>query len=156
MKIYNSVQVKSGASAAAERNTIGKDDFLKILAAQLQNQDPLSTKDNSEYINQMTQFSILEQLQNLNTSTNVMILNQKFQEGNMMLGKTVTVMLTDGTIVSGEVESIMAGIGTVNIVIDGNQYRLDDVVEIQDDRADERIIQKFEELKNGSSEEDVL
>jgi flagellar basal-body rod modification protein FlgD len=54
------------AAAGAEANIVDKDGFLKLLIAQMQNQDPLSPMDNTEFLSQMAQFSELEQLQNIN------------------------------------------------------------------------------------------
>jgi flagellar basal-body rod modification protein FlgD len=50
-------QVTNGMSEA-----IDKDGFLRLLLTQLQNQDPLDPMDNAGFIQQMTQFSSLEQL----------------------------------------------------------------------------------------------
>ncbi|NOY13967.1 MAG: flagellar hook assembly protein FlgD [Deltaproteobacteria bacterium] len=48
--------------------SMGKDDFLKLLVAQLQNQDPMNPADPTEFTSQLAQFSQLEQLSNINSS----------------------------------------------------------------------------------------
>lgn len=48
--------------AAAERAELGQEDFLAMLIAQLENQDPLEPQDGTEFTAQLAQFSSLEQL----------------------------------------------------------------------------------------------
>jgi flagellar basal-body rod modification protein FlgD len=53
-------------TAAVSEDVLGKDDFLTLLVAQLQNQDPLNPMESTEFTAQLAQFSSLEQLYNVN------------------------------------------------------------------------------------------
>ena len=55
-----------GQKAVTPKNSMGKDDFLKLFVAQLQHQDPLNPKDGSEMASQLAQFNSLEQMMNMN------------------------------------------------------------------------------------------
>jgi flagellar basal-body rod modification protein FlgD len=54
------------AAASSNQNIVDKDGFLKLLIAQMQNQDPFEPMENAEMMSQMAEFSTLEQLQNIN------------------------------------------------------------------------------------------
>jgi len=56
-----------------DQNSMGKEDFLTLLVAQLQNQDPLNPDDPTEFTAQLAQFSSLEQLFSLNDSMNNLV-----------------------------------------------------------------------------------
>lgn len=51
-----------------KKDALGQDEFLTLLVAQLQNQDPLNPTDATEFTAQLAQYSQLEQLFNLNDS----------------------------------------------------------------------------------------
>lgn len=57
-------------------NRLGKDEFLKLLTAQLQNQDPLSPTDNQQFIAQLAQFSSVEQAEGTNTRLDSLLMAQ--------------------------------------------------------------------------------
>lgn len=60
-------QIKKDDSGS-DKSVVGKDEFLQLLIAQLQNQDPLNPVDNQEFSVNLAQFSQLEQLISINKS----------------------------------------------------------------------------------------
>jgi flagellar basal-body rod modification protein FlgD len=94
--------------AAASSNELGKDEFLKILIAQLTNQDPTDPMDDREFIAQMAQFSTLEQMTNM--SSEMERLGGILQSGQAvsLLGRVVDVAVGD-SVVTGVVEEITGG-----------------------------------------------
>ncbi|MDR1158640.1 MAG: hypothetical protein LBK75_10145 [Oscillospiraceae bacterium] len=93
-------------------NQLGKDEFLKLLIAQLQNQDPLSPQDNTEMIAQMAQFSTLEAMTNLSSS---FLQNQAYS----MIGKGILGRIVDTD--SGIVQEIAGLVDSAGIK-DGKPY----------------------------------
>ena len=55
-------------TSAASDVSMGKTDFLLLLVAQLENQDPMNPQDATEFTSQLAEFSSLEQLENANKS----------------------------------------------------------------------------------------
>ncbi len=72
--------LESALSAEAERakkdDEIGRTDFLTMLVAQLENQDPLNPQDASEFSAQLAQFSSLEQLIDMKASLDKLVESQ--------------------------------------------------------------------------------
>ena len=74
-------------------STLGKDDFLKLLMTQLQNQDPSKPMEDTDFIAQMAQFSSLEQMTNMNSTFNKFIEHQQQSQlisYNQFVGKDIS------------------------------------------------------------------
>lgn len=72
------LQSRTAATAAQASSTgqLGKDDFLKLLLAQVSHQDPLSPMDNQAFVAQLAQFANVEQLQAANGTLGSMVVAQ--------------------------------------------------------------------------------
>mgnify|MGYP003343091163 CR=1 FL=1 len=64
------------SDAAHGSSKLGKDEFMKLLMAQMSNQDPLQPQDGQAFVAQLAQFSNLEQLQSANQSLQSLLLLQ--------------------------------------------------------------------------------
>ncbi|MBK5445912.1 flagellar hook assembly protein FlgD [Peribacillus sp. TH24] len=127
--IDTSLLLSSYQSDRKTGGSLGKDDFLKLLLTQLQNQDPSSPMDNTEFIAQMATFSSLEQMMNIGSQIDELIgLNQQnsLMNYNSFVGKEVTWHILDE---SGENLAIEEGVGIVESI----QYKGDNIYFILED-----------------------
>jgi flagellar basal-body rod modification protein FlgD len=79
-------------ATATGSNKLGKDEFLKLLVAQLANQDPLAPTDNQQYIAQLAQFSSVEQAEGTNSRLDSLLMAQASgnqQSASNFIGKDV-------------------------------------------------------------------
>lgn len=88
-------------------NELGQAAFLELMITQMNNQNPLSPQDNSEFVAQLAQFSSVEGLERLNKSFNSFMSNNALQASSLV-GRSVVVdgdtsMLQSGGIVAGSV-----------------------------------------------------
>lgn len=115
----------SGATAPpstgplASAGGLGKDDFLKLLVAQLQNQDPLSPVNDQEFMSQMTAFSTLEQVTNLAASSEALSQTIAGNQSISLIGRHVTYAKEDGSTAEGVVEDVSFGEEGVSLTVGG-------------------------------------
>lgn len=91
---------------AAENSILGKDSFLKILVAQMSNQDPLEPLDSAEFIAQMAQFAEVEQTTNLNDKLENLGEYLRFSAASLV-GSNVTFTDSDGEEKDDTVQSVI-------------------------------------------------
>jgi flagellar basal-body rod modification protein FlgD len=119
---------KSGGTSGSD--ALGKSDFLKLLLAQLQNQNPMDPMKDTEFIAQMAQFQSLEEMENLNTNMKAMLSMQQATEATALIGKTVEAKTGGDSPVSGVVSEVDLSSGAAVLIVDGQAIYMTDVVRI--------------------------
>lgn len=137
----------SSTASSSSNNTLGQDDFLTLLVAQLQNQDPLNPADATEFTAQLAQYSQLEQLFNLNDAmeelTSTTAKSQSISALNL-IGQEVVVEGDDLTIEAGESVNIGYQVeGTVtglNLIVKNSSGKIVDTIAATDLTAGNHFI----------------
>jgi flagellar basal-body rod modification protein FlgD len=128
VEAFNKTLIKNGRKID---NTLGKDDFLKLLIVQLENQDPTKPLEDKEFISQMAQFSSLEQITEMNATLSNMILNYKSNLSYSLLGNVVEVFdSATGRTNSGVVTEVSFKETGPEIILNGLSYSIDDVTKV--------------------------
>ncbi|MBX7115541.1 MAG: flagellar hook assembly protein FlgD [Myxococcaceae bacterium] len=68
--------MQSGAPEVPEPSKLGKDEFVKLLMAQLGHQDPLSPMDSQAFVSQLAQFANIELQQSSNSRLEALLVAQ--------------------------------------------------------------------------------
>jgi len=99
------IDAVSSSTTNLQANSLGMEDFLKVLLTQLTYQDPLKPMDNQTFMAQIAQFTSLEQTQQLNAKIETLITNQAALSSVGLIGRTVDVT-TNGTTLTGTVSAL--------------------------------------------------
>ncbi|CAI6026802.1 flagellar hook assembly protein FlgD [Cohnella sp. JJ-181] len=126
---YSTYNKTAPTGAGAE---LGKDQFMKILLTQLQNQDPMQPMQDKDFIAQMATFSSLEQTMNM--ATELHGLSQSAALASSLIGKHVEWLGTTASgateTKSGVVESIKMKNGDQFAVIGKNEVAIGDLTSV--------------------------
>ena len=111
-------------------------DYMTLLVAQLQNQNPLEPMDNDQMAMQLAQYSQLQQLESMNSSFSSVLDATQKSYASSLIGKTVSYCTTDatGSVVTQEgiVKEVGKGTkGEVILNVNGLAVGLDGVLSIK-------------------------
>lgn len=151
-----SLLIKNSPKAASTTGSsaLGKDDFMKILITQLQNQDPLNPMDDKDFVSQMATFSSLEQLTNLNSTLQNFVTSQSqnsLASYSQLMGKEVSWSKTDtttdpsnpiDTTGTGKIVSIQNKGGQINFTLDnGTVIGPGDISQVDENSNENSLLQ---------------
>jgi len=111
--------LNTDTTASASNNSLGQSDFLELLVAQLQNQDPMKPMENGEFLGQMAQFSTVSGIQDLQASftqlASALSSNQALQASSLV-GRTVLMQPPPNA--NGLTESVLGEGGVIGGAVD--------------------------------------
>jgi flagellar basal-body rod modification protein FlgD len=114
----------STTDSSTGSSTLNQANFLQLLVAQLQNQDPMNPQSDTDMAAQMAQFSSLQQSTNMSGSLSMM-------QANSLIGSTVNLQIDSHTTTSGTVQGVIMQNGTPEILVDGATYNLNQVLSVE-------------------------
>lgn len=142
MTTINSTGVNSGTSlnyqpAKAPTKTLGQDEYLRLMAEELKNQDPLEPIDNKDFLADMAQFSSLEQMNSIakvagDLRMDIMALTQQslLTQGAALIGKEVTGTDLNGETVQGMVTGVKLDGSSLQVQLGEISLDLSQVTEV--------------------------
>ncbi|WP_312724186.1 flagellar hook assembly protein FlgD [Stutzerimonas kunmingensis] len=98
-------QYQFGEDREVKGNDLGKNEFLELLVAQMNNQNPLEPQENGEFIGQLAQFSTVEGVEKLNSSMETILSGYQSSQAlqaSSLVGRKVIVPADKAVVDSSE------------------------------------------------------
>lgn len=124
------VSSTTSETTTASNNDLGYDEFLQLLCAEMQYQDPLEPTSNTEYVAQLATFSQMEAM--LNMQNTIEASNANSLVGQYVIVKTTSSATGETTAIGGFVDYVQYENNKQYLSINGSLYSVDDVYEVAD------------------------
>jgi len=140
---YNPTDFRIESSTSNSSNTkdrfedLAVADFLRLMIAELQNQDPLNPSDNKDMLNQLNAMRQIVSSDKLTGSIESIMLGQSVATASNLLGKTVKGTNQLGVETTGVVDRVVFEEGTPKVYIGLNALKLESITEIVEKSADD-------------------
>lgn len=159
---------ESDSRSKQVNKSLGQDEFLKLLVAQLKNQDPMSPMQDADFIAQLAQFSALEQMTKMSASIEILSANMTMlysqsllTQGAALIGKDAVGINGTGQEVTGRITSVSWLNGSLVVMVGDTLLSLDSIMEIMEpgtaassvDNSPEEVVEETDG-ENTDSEQD--
>jgi flagellar hook assembly protein FlgD len=122
-------QVETGYDAFQE---IGTGDFLKLIVAELQNQDPMNPTDTADMLNQFNQIREISSNDKLTETLEGVLLGQNIATGSSLIGKLVEGMTAEGEKIIGQVDAVTVHDNEPSLLVSGSYVTMNNILQIID------------------------
>lgn len=99
----SAAQPTATPSSSSANGSLSSDAFLKLIVAQLQNQDPTQPTDTSAFMTQTATLNQIESTQQMTDAMSLLLRNGLSQQATALVGRTVTYQDADGKTQTGKV-----------------------------------------------------
>lgn len=112
-------------------NSLDAEAFMKLLIAQLQNQDPTNPTSNEDMLGQISAMRSLQANTELTQTLTTMGTGQQLSSASAMIGKLIAAKDDDGKDVVGQVSGVIVNQGTAYLQVGDKGIKLSQVTEVQ-------------------------
>jgi flagellar basal-body rod modification protein FlgD len=104
--------------------------FIKLLVAEMQNQDPMNPMDNSQILQQISQIKAIASNDKLSTTLTSMQLQQDMTSAGVLLNQTISGLNSSSDAITGKVDSVSVAGGKVQLHVGNNTVDLKNVSQV--------------------------
>lgn len=126
--IISKYSVEDLQAKNAQTSELDKNAFLNLLVTQLKYQDPLDPLKNEEFIAQLAQFNSLEQMMNLNSSFDKMLLVQQLSQATSLIGQPIAYQNEEGEFLAGIAQSVTVEDGVPALQVGNDTVAVENIV----------------------------
>ena len=123
------------ASSRDAFEDVGMDEFLKMMLAELQNQDPLNPMDNGQILQQIGHIRDIVASDRLTETLESVFLGQNLATASSMIGRLIVATADDAGEITGRVDRVSIEDGKPRLNIGEHTIDLTNVLEILDESA---------------------
>jgi flagellar basal-body rod modification protein FlgD len=131
--------IVQGQTAQQVPNTVADPDafnkmdlgqFIKLLVAEMQNQDPTNPMDNSQILQQISQIKSIASNDKLSNTLTSLQTQQDMLSGSVLLNQTVKGLNARGDMITGKVDKVTVAGNKVQLQVGQDTVELKNVAEI--------------------------
>jgi flagellar basal-body rod modification protein FlgD len=120
MNVDMTTTIPTGANQATKSKTaVDYQSFLKLLIAQMKNQDPTQPMDSTQYVAQLATFSQVEQSVQMNTKLDSILQSSALSQADALIGHSIT--SADGKTTGTVSEVRLSSTGLIAVLEDGTE-----------------------------------
>ena len=122
----------SSATNTDRMNDLTMTDFIKMMVAELENQDPMNPMSNTDMLTQINQMRSITANDKLTSSIEALTLGQQLTTASSLIGQTITGVNTLGSTITGKVDKVKIEDGVAKLYVGSSIVGIDKITAVND------------------------